>query len=98
MHEGLNSAFSRKILRASLLALTCALASRPLTLVEGLQEDPAHSAARPTTEHARNDIIQCQQGKSAFGGQVGQDEAGFLHPVLGEKQHPSSSMSLTKLP
>lgn len=37
---------------------TCAGVSCPVTLVKGLQKDPAHPAARPAAEHARDDVIQ----------------------------------------
>lgn len=53
-----------------------------MTLVKSLQENPAHPVARPTTANARDDIIQSQERKSAFGGQICQDEGGFLHPIL----------------
>ena len=59
--------------------LTCIGVGCQATLVKSLQQEPADSAARPTTKHAGNDVIEAEQGNSASGGQVRQDEAGLLH-------------------
>ncbi|TNN41858.1 hypothetical protein EYF80_047993 [Liparis tanakae] len=62
--------------------LTCAGAGGQAALVEGLEEEPADAAARPTAEHAGDDVIEPQEGNAALGGQVSQDEAGLLHLSL----------------
>lgn len=66
----------------SLQKLTCVGAGGQAALVKSLQEEPAHSVVRPTAKHTGNDVIETQEGNSALGGQVGQDEAGFLHLSL----------------
>ncbi len=62
--------------------LTCIGAGGQATLVKSLQEEPTNFAAWPTTQHAGNDVIETQEGNSALGGQVSQDEAGLLHLSL----------------
>lgn len=63
-------------------ALTCVGAGGQATLIKSLQEEPADSAAWPTTKHASNDVIETQEGNSALGSQVSQDEARLLHLSL----------------
>lgn len=64
------------------IILTSIGAGGQATLVKSLQEEPANSAAWPTTKHTGNDVIEPQEGHSALGGQVSEDEAGLLHLSL----------------
>ena len=64
------------------MRVTCVGAGGQATLVKRLQEEPAHSAARPTAKHAGDDVIETQQGDSTLGSQVSQDEARLLHLTL----------------
>lgn len=70
--------------------MTCVGAGSQAALVESLQEDPAHSAAGPTTEHPGDDIIEAEEGKSALRRQERQDEAALLHLSL---SHPQKSLA-----
>lgn len=67
--------------------LTCVggVSGQP-ALVQTLQEEPAHSAARPASDHPSYDVVEAEEGNSAPRGQVCQDKAGLLQVSLDDTQ------------